>query len=144
MYARVNLLFGGAEGIEGPCICRLVVLQHIHVSIIGQNTKISCAGRIPFVVNALHHIRTIAGEKSQWTLISAMARIAFDAYFVHGSVGLGIFFERTFLCATLGVVRGSQKHNDGGEIHPHQQTDCRRDAAIDDVIRHVPHICAKY
>src|SRR5579864_1253082 len=59
------------------------------------------------------------------------------------SAALRAFWELRFFGAAFGVVCGSEKHNDGGEVHPHQKADGCSDAAVHYVIRHVADVRSK-
>lgn len=146
--------------------------EDVVIPVVVENSEVSGIGRVPLPVQRADFILTAAKNESQGPFISAMARIAFDADFVHcaparqngkhrgetefnerslteaGACGESLQLRDAALLvngglAHLCVVTGAEQHDHCGQVHPKEQSDGCRKSAVDLVVGHSANIQAE-
>jgi hypothetical protein len=74
---------GRSKRIHGPDILRFIMAEHKIVAVLGADSKINRAGRIPPVFHVYNFKGVSAQGKPEWTLVGSITGIALDAHIAH-------------------------------------------------------------
>src|ERR1700690_803190 len=84
-----------SKTIERPGSLRLFVTENIKIAVVSENSKITRFGRIPAPGEFADFIGAAGEDETEWAFVCAVARVTFDAKFVHrASAGLKGFRRR--------------------------------------------------